>query len=234
MKATAWNVASAGSSVPSCASVSVDLPASVVSSNRVSQLVRVSGIAGSCGPPASASSAWSTMSIYRLAPRGGSETQTTPRRTDRVPGARVCVRPGSARAVGRGRRLAKRESVSVMAVSQVSVCSASSAGSTSDSNEAGRRFKRVPGDPLAIRLSVVSSSLLRRSGATPGSSRPALRRSRCWGAACSTPSLNSTRNRLTAPRSMNQTLSGSSRFTGRLPAQGTDVPERAASSEIDV
>ena len=33
---------------------------------------------------------------------------------------------------------------------------------------------------------------------------------------------------------MNQTLSGSSSFTGRLPAQGTEAPERAASWPMDV
>ena len=174
------------------------------------------------------------MSMNTLAPRDGSDTHTTPRRTDNVPGARVSDMPGSASAVGRGRRLAKRESVSVMAFSQVSACSASSSGSTSDSNDAGRRFSTVPGKPLAVRLSVVSSSLPRSSGATPGSSQPASRRSICCGAACSLPSLNSTMNRLTAPRSMNQTLSGSSSFTGMLPAHGTDMPARAASSAIDV
>ena len=215
------------------ASVSVDLPESAASSNRVSQLVRVSGMTASCGTPAPASSAGSTISMNTLAPRGGSDTQTTPRRTDSVPGARVRAMPGSASAVGRGRRLAKRESVSVMAVNQVSVCSASSAGSTSDSEDAGRRFRSVPGRPLAIRLSVVPSSSSRRSGATPGSNQPDSRRRKCCGAACSTPSLNSTMNRLTAPRSMNQTLSGSSSRTGMLPAHGTLVPERAASAAID-
>ena len=233
-RATAWKEESAGSSLPCSASVSVDSPESVASANKVSQAVRVSGIMASCRPLALASSVLSTMSMNRLAPLGGSDTHTTPRRTDSVQGASVCVSPGSASAVGRGRRSAKRESVSVMAVSQVSICSASSDGSVRDSKDAGRRFRRVPGDTLAIRLSVVSSSWSRLSGATPGSKQPDWRRIRCCGAACSNPSLNSTRNRLTAPRSMNQTLSGSSSFTGRLPAQGTDVPERAASSAIDV
>ena len=69
-----------------------------------SQLVRVSGITASCRPPASASWAWSIMSMYRLAPRNGSDTHTTPRLTDSVPGPGAGsgrVPPGT---VGRGRR----------------------------------------------------------------------------------------------------------------------------------
>ena len=172
--------------------------------------------------------------MYRLAPGGGWDTQTTERRTDSVQGVRFLVTPGSASAVARGRRLAKRESVSVTALSQVSACSASSAGSASDNSDAGRRFSSVPGEPLAMTLSRVPSSPSPSSGTTAGSRYPDSRRSRCCGAARSTPSLNSTRNRLTAPRSMNQTLSGSSSFTGRLPAQGTGVPARAASAAMDV
>ena len=131
--------------------------------------------------------------------------------------------------------LANRESVSVTAVSHVSACSASATGSTSDNMDAGRRFRSVPGSPFAIRLSVVSLfPPSGSSGATPGSNHPDSRRNRCCGAACSTPSLNSIRNRLTAPCSMNQTLSVSSSLTGRLPAQGTGSPERAASSAIEL
>ena len=114
--------------MPSRVSVSVDLPETVASSNKVSQLVLVSGITASSRAPVPASSARSTMSMNRLAPRGGPDTHTTPRRTDSVQGPKVRLRPGSASAVGRGTRLTKRESVSMMSVSQVSACSASSAG----------------------------------------------------------------------------------------------------------
>ena len=114
--------------MPCRASVSVDLLETVASSNKVSQFVRVSGISASCGPPASASCAGSTISMNRLAPRDGPDTHTTPRRTDSVQGVRDWVSPGLASAVGRGRWLTKRASVSVIAVSQVSACPASSAG----------------------------------------------------------------------------------------------------------
>ena len=232
-KAAAWKDASAGSSAPFRASVSVDSPESVARSNSVSQLVRVSGITAPSPSPGSANSFGSTMSMNWLVPRGGAETHTTPRLTDSVQGPVSRLPPGSASAVGRGIRLAKRESASVMAVSHVSVCPASSAGSTSDSEDAGRRLSSVPGEPLATRLSVVPSPPP-SSGLTPGRNPPASVASRCLGAASSTPSPNSTRNRLTAPRSMNQTASGSSSFTGRLPAHGTGAPERVASSASEV
>ena len=174
------------------------------------------------------------MPMNRLAPRGGPDTQTTARRTESVQGPSVRDMPDSANAVGRGRRLAKRERVSVMAVTQVSVCPASSPGATCESEDAGRRLSRVPGNPLATRLSVESSPGSPSSGATPGSNRPVSRLSKCCGADRSTPSFDSIRNRLTAPRAMNQTLSGSSSFTGWFPAHGTEVPERAASSASDM
>ena len=68
------------------------------------------------------------MSMNTLAPLGGPDAQTPPRRTDSVQGTSVCAESGWASAVGRGTGLVKRESVSVMAVSQASICCASSPG----------------------------------------------------------------------------------------------------------
>ena len=231
--ATVRNEASADSRVPSRASVSDDLPDSVTSSNTESQLDRVSGTSAP-EPPTRACSAGSTISMNVLAPGGGCATQTTPRRTDSVQGgARSRVRPGSASAVGRGMRATNLDSASVISVTQVSICSASFGGSTSASRDAGSRLSSVPGNPLATRLKVVPSSPSALSAATPSTSWPDSRRITCCAAACCTPSLNSTRNRLTAPRSMSHTLPGSSMSTGRLPAQGTGAPAWAASSAND-
>ena len=162
------------------------------------------------------------------------EVQTMPRRTESVQGADTCISPSSASSVRRGSGLVRRERVSVNSVSQVSICSPSSAESTSDSADAGMRFNRVPRDPLATRWRVVPPSSLCLSGATPGSSHPDSRVIRCCGAACSVPSLSSIRKILTEPWSINQALSGSSRLIGRFPAHSTDSPVRAATCAIEV
>ena len=189
---------------------------------------QVAGVSAS-GCPASSSdafSAGSTRSMNSPAPGRSPATHTTPWRAESVPSISSAPRPASTRACVCGRSMTPRDSIFDTSMSQASTCTASSAASSAVRRSAGMRRSTVPGSPLALSPSVVPSS---SSGATPGSRRPLPARSRCCGADCSTPSRRSTRNRSTAPASMNQAKPGSSMSTGRFPAQGTAVPAAAAS-----